>query len=153
MMKRNEQGLTMVELMIVVMILVFVVTGMVQTFLYSSTIADIARNKTLAVTDASSKLEQIRNHPFDDITTDYVSGGTPGDLFDLTTLTGKGKIYIDTTDPELLVVKVVVCWQNKYNRILGEDLDFDGVLDAGEDVDGDGEISSPLELVTYVAEK
>lgn len=153
MMKRNEQGLTMVELMIVVMILVFVVTGMVQTFLYASTIADIARNKTLAVTDASSKLEQIRNHPFDDITTDYVSGGTPGDLFDLTTLTGKGKIYIDTTDPELLVVKVVVCWQNKYNRILGEDLDFDGVLDAGEDVDGDGEISSPLELVTYVAEK
>jgi hypothetical protein len=122
-------------------------------FLYASTIADIARNKTLAVTDASSTLEEIRDHTFEDITTDYASAGTPGDTFDLTTLTGKGKIYIDATNPELLVVKTVVCWQNKYNRTIGEDLDFDGVLDAGEDVDGDGEISSPVELVTYITEK
>jgi type II secretory pathway pseudopilin PulG len=152
-MMKSKQGFTLVELLIVIAILIFIVTGLIQMFIYGSVLADLASNKTMAVTDASNKLEEIRNYDFDDIVVDYASGGTPGDTFDLAQLTGKGKIYIDSTNPELLTVMVVVAWENKYSRKSGEDLDFDGVLDAGEDVDGDGELSSPVELVTMVTER
>ena len=150
---RKNQGFTLLELMFAVAILVTVVGGMVRLFVFTSTQADIAGRKTIAVSEAQTKLEEIRNVDFDLITTNYGSGGTPGNTFDLSLIDGKGIIYIDSSNAELLVLEVVISWNNKYNRVVGEDKDLDGMLDAGEDANSNGKLDSSVELVTYLTRR
>lgn len=83
--------------------------------------------------------------------------------------TGSGFIYIDNTDPELLEIEVVMSWvskkgipipnvvveadKQKYRRVVGEDQNLNGVLDAGEDVNGNGKIDSSIVLKTLLTNK
>lgn len=155
-MNRNylkSAGFTLVELLLAVVILGFTLAGLIQVFIRCSALSELSRNKTTAMSEIQGKMEEIRNHAFSTIATAYASGGTPGDTFDLSQLTGKGIIYIDSSNASLLEIKVVACWQDKYDRIVGEDLDLDGVLDTGEDADGNGEISSPATLITKIASR
>lgn len=54
--------------------------------------------------------------------------------------------------PQMLNVRISVCWLAKgtksdpARRIVGEDVNLNGVLDLGEDKDADGLISSPVQL-------
>ena len=59
---------------------------------------------------------------------------------------------MDDTDPEFLLVTISVCWRQG-SRIIGEDLNLNGALDAGEDTNGNGIIDSTVELVTQVANR
>lgn len=137
-----ESGFTLVEVVLAAGILAFILVAMVKVFIYSSTQAELAGNKTLATLAAQSRLEEIRNHDYDSIVSDY-----DGSTFDPPGLNGKGKVYVGGS-AELLEIEIVVCWQDKYNRIIGEDKDLDGVLDVGEDIDGNSKISSPVTVVT-----
>ncbi|MDP8266247.1 MAG: prepilin-type N-terminal cleavage/methylation domain-containing protein [Candidatus Aceula meridiana] len=154
-MKNSRQGFTLVELMIVAAILAVVVVGMLKIFIFSSESAAIAADKTLALSAAQDKIEEIRNHSFDDIVADYAAGGTPGNAFTVSNLTSSGVVYIDSTNAELLIVKAVVCWEDKYGRIIGEDANLNGALDAGEDTPGEenNEIDSIASLVSMVAKR
>jgi prepilin-type N-terminal cleavage/methylation domain-containing protein len=152
-MKKLKAGFTLIELLIVVAMLALVITGMIKLFIYTSVLAEISGNKTVAVGEAQDMLEAIREHNYDDIAVDYASGGTPGNIFALDELNGKGAIYIDNSNPELLILKVVVSWRNKYGRIIGEDANLDGDLDTGEDLDGDTELSSPATLITMLTRR
>ncbi len=152
-MKKKQQGFTLVEVLMAAAILAVIIVGMIQIFIYSSTAAALAGSKTLAMNAAQDKLEEIRNYPFDWIVDDYAPDGDIGNNFIPQGLNGKGVIYINANNPNLLVVRVVVCWEDKYGRIIGEDLNLNGVLDEGEDVPGGitGEIDSIVSLVTKVA--
>lgn len=150
---KDQQGFTLLELLFAVSVLVTSIAGMVRLFMYTSTAADIAGRQTIAVSEAQTKLEEIRNTNYDLVTTNYGSGGTPGNTFDLSLINGKGVIYIDSSNAELLVLEVVVSWNNKYNRVVGEDQDLDGVLDAGEDANGNGKLDSSVELITYLTRR
>lgn len=149
----NKRGFSLLELMFVIAILVVVIAGMIRLFIYTSTQVDIAGRKTIALSQAQNKLEEIRNHDFDLITADYGSGGTPGNTFDLSLINGKGVIYINSSNSELLTLEIVVSWRNKYNRIIGEDLDLDGALDAGEDINSNGKIDSGIEVISFVTRR
>ena len=137
------------ELVILLGILSIAITSILQLFIHTNALAEVAGNKTAAVSEAQSKIEEIRTVAFDDIVTNYSSGGTPGDVFDTLVIPGKGFIYIDSTNTELLEVEVVIFWRDKYDRIIGEDLDLDGVIDSGEDVNSNGKMDSPIRLITY----
>lgn len=154
-MKNKKKGFTLVELMIVAAILAVVVVGMLQIFIYASESAAIAADKTLALSAAQDKIEEIRNHSYDDIVADYASGGTPGNTFTVNNLNAEGAVYVDASNAELLIVKVVVCWEDKYGRIIGEDFNLNGVLDPGEDTPGEenNEIDSIASLVSMVAKR
>lgn len=141
------------ELMFVAAILVVVIAGMIRLFIFTSTQVDIAGRKTIALSQAQNKLEEIRNHTYSTIAADYASGGTPGNTFNLSLINGKGVIYIDSSNSELLTVEIVVSWQNKYNRIIGEDVNLDGALNAGEDLNSNGKIDSSIELISYVTRR
>ncbi len=149
----KNSGFTLVELMIVAGILAVVFTGMLNLFIFTSVQAEMAGNKTLAISAAQDKLEEIRDHDYDDIVIDYAGGGTPGNTFNTVGLTGKGAVYVNSSNTELLVIKVVVSWRNKYNRLIGEDADLDGVLDVGEDLDSNGELSSPITLISMITRR
>jgi hypothetical protein len=50
-------------------------------------------------------------------------------------------------------VTVLVCYRDKGGRVVGEDRDFDGALDAGEDRNGNGGLDSPIMFRSMVARK
>ena len=155
-MKKNlKSGFTLVELIVVVGILSVVIPGLMKLFIDTSQLGTMAGNKTLAISEAQNKLESIRNLAFDNIMTTY--GAVSGTPFDLTQLNGKGIVYAkNTTAPsnvDLLLVEVVICWQDKYGRKIGEDVNLDGILDAGEDLNGDTKISSLAKLTTRIARR
>ena len=152
-MKNQNQGFTLVELMIGTAMLAVVVLGLINLFINTSAQAEIAGNKTLAVGAAQNKIEEMRNHTYSLITTDYASGGIPGNKFSLSTITGEGVIYIDSSNASLLTVEIDVSWKNDNTRIIGEDTDLDGVLDAGEDLNSNGKLDSPVKIITYIAQR
>lgn len=149
----NEKGMGLLELMIVIGILSVAILGMLQLFIFTSTGATLGNNKTLAIAEAQGKIDEIRNYEFEDISTDYANGGTMGDTFSLSLITGMGKIYIDDSNDQLLTVEVVVSWEDKFGRIIGEDTDLDGALDAGEDANGNGKLDSIVEMSTQIGDR
>jgi len=151
--KESQKGASMIEIVVSIGIIVVVFSGLLQVFIYSSVLSDMAGNITFAVTEAESQLEKIRGHDFDSITTDYGSSGTPGNTFPLSFLNGIGAIYITAVHSDLLEVEIVVSWQEKDNRIMGEDTNLDGDLDAGEDANGNGRLDSIATITSYVANR
>ena len=148
---RAAEGFTLAELLLAVIILGFVLGGLLQVFIRCSVLAELAYNKTVAMSEAQGKMEEIRSYDYGSIAADYASGGSQGNTFSLSQLTGTGVIYIDSSNADLLEVEIVVSWQNKYGRIIGEDIDLDGALDSGEDVDGNNKLSSIATLVSLIA--
>ena len=114
----SKAGFSLVEVMVSVGILVVVIIGLLRLFVYCSVLAEYSGNVTTAVTEIQTKSEEIRNHNFDDIATDYASGGTPGNTFNLTNVNGTGTITISTVggSSELLQITIVANWQNKDGR-------------------------------------
>jgi prepilin-type N-terminal cleavage/methylation domain-containing protein len=149
----KRAGFTLVEVLVAVGILAVVIVGLLRLFIYCSILSDLSGNMTLATNEAQSKLEEIRNHDYGSIVTDYSSGGTPGNTFNLTELTGMGVITIDNSNPDLLQIDINVSWQNKDGRISGEDTDLDGVIDAGEDLDSNGKLDSIASIVSLIARR
>ncbi|MFH0857920.1 MAG: type II secretion system protein [Candidatus Omnitrophota bacterium] len=66
----------------------------------------------------------------------------------------KKTLYAANSTPtaDLLELEVVVCFKGGY-RIIGEDRDLDGALDAGEDTNNDKRISSPVTLNTLLLKR
>ncbi|HBR15127.1 MAG TPA: hypothetical protein DD723_06255 [Candidatus Omnitrophica bacterium] len=149
----NSQGMTLVEILVTVGILVITMAGVLQVFIFCSKLSDASHEVTLAMAEAQGKLDEIRDHSFSQVPTDYALGGTPGNTFNLSQLTGKGVIYINAANPNLLEIDVVVHWRSGDNRMIGEDSDLDGILDSGEDINGNGRLDSIARLVTLVAER
>lgn len=156
-MKNKNQGFTMVELVIVIGIMSVSIVGLLSLFLYTSVQGEMSGNKTLAVKTAQSKVEEIRNHTYSLIAADYALGGTPGNTFDISGVTGKGVVYIDSTNApcsaELLCIEIDVSWQNKYGRMIGEDINYNGVPDAGEDVNVNNRLDSPVKIVSMITRR
>jgi len=107
-----------------------------------------SKNVSIATSAAQGLIENIRTTPFPQIVTDYDHLG-----FIVNGITNsRGSVYVDDTNPELLLVTISVCWKQGIKTI-GEDINLNGILDAGEDVNGNNMIDSTVELVTQVANR
>ena len=151
--KKEMAGFSLAELLVTVGILVTVIVILLQLFIYNSVLAELSGNMGYAISDAQTKIEEIKNSTYSSIATNYASGGTPGNTFNLSQGQGKGVIYIDSSNADLLEVSVVICWRNKDGRVIGEDTDIDGALDAGEDLNGNGKIDSKVNLILKIASR
>lgn len=147
------EAFALMELMITVGILALVLIGLIQLFFHCLSLGEIAGNLTLAICEAQGKLEEIRNHSFDSMVVDYGENGNPGHTFNPGQLDGKGVICINDTNPELLEIEIVVSWRGKGNRIIGEDKNLNGALDADEDNNKNGKLDSPASLVSMIAKR
>ncbi len=151
--RRKKSGFTLVEVLIAAGILVIVILGLMETYIYINIMSNTARDLTHALTQAQNKVEEIRNTTYSSIATNYASGGTPGNKFNITSPTGEGVVTIDSSNSDLLQIDVVICFSTKGGRIIGEDTNLNGVLNAGEDTNGNGKIDSPVHIITNIAKR
>lgn len=145
---KSLTGFTLIELVIGSGVLLMSILGVIAVYNHSILLNRVSEERILAFESARGKLEEMRNHSFATLQADYGPGGTPGNTFTPTGLTGMGSVqFFDQGNPAL-GVRVIVCWREK-GRLFGEDQDLDGQFDAGEDANGNGRLNSPVELVTY----
>lgn len=149
MMKSFNSGITLMEVLLAAAILAFTTCGILATYISCLELISLARNLTVATKGAQDRIEEIRDYTFSSIFNDYDK-----QIFTVDEIPGSvGVIYIDNTNPDLLGVTVSVCWRQRGNRIIGEDLNLNGTLDAGEDVNGNNIIDSPAQVVTLIAQR
>lgn len=143
--KLDNKGFTLPEMLIAVFILVVVFTGSLVTFIRCQFLNEQSRASAAALNAAKAKLAEIENTPFANIQATYDET-----TFTEAGLTGMGVTYVDNSDPTLLLVTVTFTWQQNDGRIMGDDTDMDGEIDAGEDDDGDGMLDSPIMFTTAI---
>ena len=111
--RQNQGGYTLVEVMISALILAVVIVGIMQLYIYTSVLAELAGDKITALNEAQSKMDEIRNTNFSSISTTYPSGTT----FSLPSqLTGNGTITLDASNSDLYGVTITVTWTNQKGR-------------------------------------
>ncbi len=151
--KLDNSGLTLVEMMIASFILVVAFVGVLLTFLKCMQLNEFNTNSNHAVVAAKNRMEQIKDTDF--LLQVGTWNGTVFSAADLGEISGNssGVSYVDNTLADLYEVTVSVCWRQKNGQIVGEDSDLDGVLDAGEDTNGNGMIDSPVQITTLIFDK
>ncbi len=150
----ESSGFTLVELVITVGTTLIAVLGSVQLFTYCAWQSENSSNMTAAMHDGYAKVEEIRATPFADVMSTYgPASGQSCRSFAPSYVQGLGAIYVTQVSADLLQVEVAVTWQERGRFAVGEDRNFNGTLDGGEDRDGNGRISSPASIVTLIARR
>jgi hypothetical protein len=130
-------------------ILVSCLCGILFTYMSMFVLSDLARDFTLANNALQAKIEEIKKMSFDSLSV----GDEPFNLTDygFPRSESKGRIEISNTIySDLKRVRLIGCFKSR-QRIIGEDKNLNGILDTGEDINGNGRLDSPSELVTLIA--
>jgi len=145
----------LVEILLCMALLLVLFLGSMNVYVYCFELQETARNTSNALNDVRSKLEDIRNSDFDAIVATYNA-----QVVDLSKVNGIviGKMkteaaYVTGSNNNLIDIRAVACWRQKGGRIIGE-----GKIDGSgnfvlSDLNGNGKIDSPVELVTAVSKK
>ncbi|MEW6009170.1 MAG: hypothetical protein AB1629_06020 [Candidatus Omnitrophota bacterium] len=164
----NNYGFTLAELMVASLVLVTILVGLLASFVTCLDLNETSRNLTTALDAAQQKVAEIREHSFSDVCAYYNgrstdSDGNPDDLDDMPA--GESRrivyVYVDsglnscttyncTCDYKILRIIISVCFRQKSGRVIGEDKNLNGVLDAGEDKNANNQIDSPAQIVTFL---
>ena len=164
---RFKKGFVLIEVLLATAIAAFAICGILLMYIVGMDLIRTSKNASIATSAAQGIMEKIRNTPFTDIPNMIidVNGISYSPIVVNTNLTrwsfplpgnnlptNRCAVYVNDTDPEFLLVTISVCWRQG-NRIVGEDINLNGALDAGEDANGNGIIDSTVELVTQVANR
>jgi prepilin-type N-terminal cleavage/methylation domain-containing protein len=145
---RSRKSFTLVEMLIATVIIAIALCGILAAYVSCYDVLTTSKNVNIATNAAQGLMEEIRNHTFTNITDDY-----DGLKFTVNNMPlNKGRVYVDDSNPEMLIVTISVCWRQK-NRVFGEDQNLNGELDAGEDISNPGIIDSPVQLVMLVVNR
>jgi len=144
----KKRAFSLVELFMAATILALALCSILATYVSCFVLIATSKNINIATNAAQGLVEEIRTSPFSQIFDNY-----DGLNFIVNSISeSRGVVYVDDTNPELIEVVVSVCWRQG-NRIIGEDTDLDGVLDSGEDANGNGIIDSTVGLTTRIANR
>ena len=143
--KNSDRGFTLPELMVAAMVTVIAFMGILFTFVRFLELDDLSRNTSLALQASQNKIEAVKNTQFDQIVATYNN-----QTFTASGINGKGVVTINSADPKLMLITVTFCWKQSNNRLMGEDKNLNGVLNTGEDTNGNGTLDSPVQLIAYI---
>jgi len=154
-MKQNK-GFTLIEVMLCAAILVGLFVGLISIYIYSFDLQETARNTSLALNEGRAKLEEIKTvslSNFSGIVSIY-----DGKTYNLTSIP-IGQMRTEATlvngsNGNLIDLRIVACWRQKGGRIIGE-ATINNATGAFTltDLDSDGKIDSPVELLTAISNK
>ena len=151
----RKKGFTLIEVLVSMGVLAVAILGILAAYNASLVLARESEGYLLATESAQMKLEEMRGHNWDTMVADYSLNGNPGNTFVPAGMIGTGRgvvTFLNQVVPGMREVRIVVCWREK-NRPFGEDTDLDGVVDAGEDVNGNGALDSPVELLAFLVDE
>ncbi|MFC1704132.1 prepilin-type N-terminal cleavage/methylation domain-containing protein [Candidatus Omnitrophota bacterium] len=139
----KKQGLTLVEVLIVVTILAFAITALLYGYTTCVTLNEHDRRFSQAMNIARELMEKIYNQrtDFDAIVSQEIPKSLAGEDNDMTELYGfPGSASVQITDPvdDLKLIKIVICWEEKGGRIIGDDVNLNGEYNDGIDKNTDG---------------
>lgn len=146
--RNSITGFTLLELLLAVGILATMLCAILVTYSSCFVLAATAKSSNISTNAALGLIEEIRSSPFNQIMADYnglnfLVNGIP---------LSRGVITVNNANPEFLEVTVTVCWRQG-NRVIGEDKNLNGTLNAGEDINGNGVIDSPVKFITRVVNR
>jgi hypothetical protein len=142
---KHNVGTTLVEVMIATSIMLVAVISILFSYVKFLELEEIGRGATISTRAVKNAVEEIKNTSFNDIYSTYNNA-----TFTITGMDGIGKVYIDDSQDRLRIVKVVYCWRMLGRRVIGEDVNLNGVLNPGEDKNGNGQIDSYVQVVTEI---
>ena len=70
---QNPAGFTLVELMVTTFVLATALVGVISLYIHCTLLAELSRQKTVAMSIAQGKLEEIRNNTYADIVENFAS--------------------------------------------------------------------------------
>jgi prepilin-type N-terminal cleavage/methylation domain-containing protein len=146
--EKKRRGLTLVEVMVAAGIMASCLAGLLMTYMNLFTLTDFTRDYTLATNAMQARMEEIKRVSFANLS------ALDGAAFNITgfsagNATGVSQVTIPpsgTTYTDLAQVRLVVTFKSK-GRIIGEDRNLDGVLNASEEANSTGK----PDLVTFIA--
>jgi hypothetical protein len=144
---KANAGMTLVEVMVSTGIILVSVLGILYSYVKAIEMNSIGQGAGIAIRGVKDKVEEIKAYTFAQIPAHFNNM-----KFTITGLNGRGVIYVKSPliSTHLVEVKVVFCWRLAGGRVVGEDRDLNGVLDAGEDANGNGQLDSYVQIVTQV---
>lgn len=144
----DKEGFTLIEVLVTITILSFCLCGILLTYVNMFILTDLLRNFTLANNALQAEGEKIKKTNFDGLS---AFNGYEFDVGGFASSNAKGRIEVtDTAYPDLKRVRIILCFKSRA-RVIGEDTNFDGSLNYGEDLDGNGRLDSPVELVSFIS--
>ena len=146
--KLSGCGFTLMEVLLATAILASAISAILMTYYSCFVLSSTSKNINITTNAAMGLVEEMRNSAFNRIVDDY--NGLNFIVNDIPQ--SRGVVYVDDTNPELLQVTISVCWRQG-NRVIGEDTNLNGQLDAGEVDNGNNIIDSPVQLVTIIANR
>jgi prepilin-type N-terminal cleavage/methylation domain-containing protein len=164
---KNQKGVTLVEVLVAASIFAFCLAGLLLSYMNLLILTDLSRDTTIANNVLQARLEEARTVAFNNLTSwcvsatgfsvvnnDFLYGGNPihigvGNI----TCTDVSDPFTNTTYSDMKKVRVVISFKSR-NRVIGEDANLNGRLDAGEDdsryPSGIGQLDSPVEGVILI---
>lgn len=118
----NKSAFTLAELLVAVFVLSIVITSFLSVMVVSSMLLSVSESQSLALGNAQSKMEEIRNVEFDSILSTYNGDTfTPGEPSGSSGSITVAEVGSDDAS-ELLKVDITISWQNRDGRNLTNSL-------------------------------
>ncbi len=105
--KLSKKGMSLIELMVVVVILAIVIPGIFLTFSTAFQGMADARDRTVATNYAREKMEDIKNMPFSEIINESPAADIPGQT------KFKREVTVDDSIANLKKVTTTVSWKDR----------------------------------------
>jgi prepilin-type N-terminal cleavage/methylation domain-containing protein len=145
-----KRGFTLVEVTLVVAIVIIVSVALLNSFMSCLALNETSRNITIAMNIARDKMEELVNKrlSWDEI---IDASYNEAALVAAYGFHGSCNVRVIPINDKLKSVRIVVCWRQRGNRILGEDRNLNGVLDSGEDINPvNTQLDSPVVVETAI---
>lgn len=151
---KKAAGFTLVEVVFALAILAVTLSGLLLTYVSMFVVTDMQRDHALASNSVMAKLEEIQAMDFDNIS---LAAG-PFNLSDYgfpANQSSRGLTEVVTSfsgyPATLTRVRIVASYATRLNRTVGEDKNFNGVLNVGEDTNNNSRLDSSVEVVSLLA--
>jgi prepilin-type N-terminal cleavage/methylation domain-containing protein len=142
--KKNQSGLTLVEVLVASAIMAFCLSGLLLTYVNMLTLTDVTRGFTLANNAGQHLMEMVKTNTFDNITNTSLPTGTVNDILNTSEFNSSSawaRIEVTTPSTNLKKIMVMVFFKIR-NRPMWPDTDHDKIPDLNE--------YSSVEIVNYV---
>lgn len=168
---KNKKGITFIEVIFALPVALLSIFAAVAAILGAMGFNETARAYTQAMNLGIYRLEEIRNYATSDAASFQTNvlkyNGVRFPKYGIDDPTERNQLRglgIDPSRTEALTrismissdladVVVVVSYQDKSGRVIGEDKNFNGVLNVGEDANGNSVLDSPIAFHALVARK